>query len=347
VSGTLNLMNTLKDVAAALVAPGKGILAADESTRSANKRLQAVSIAETPLMRRVYRELFLTTPHVEKYLSGVILYEETFNDSIRSGVPFIDLLKQKEILVGIKVDQGTIPFGKDELTTDGLVGLPARLKAFKEKGADFAKWRAVIEIKGDELPTPAAVRENAVRLATYAKNCQDAGIVPILEPEVLLQGDHARSRAAEVITEALQEIFKEVSAQGVDPEALIIKSSMAVSGSDSGCKDKSFDVAEDTLTAFHDSVPEEVPGIVFLSGGQTAAGATANLQAIAERKESMWQLTFSFARALQGEALAYWAGEDENIPHAQQIFIKRLELVARARDGRYREEMEKEVEALL
>tara|TARA_B100000508_G_scaffold60333_1_gene46949 strand:+ start:11420 stop:12442 length:1023 start_codon:yes stop_codon:yes gene_type:complete len=340
-------MNTLKDVAAALVAPGKGILAADESTRSANKRLQAVSIAQTPLMRRVYREIFLTTPHIEKYLSGVILYEETFNDSIRSGVPFIDVLNQKGILVGIKVDEGTVPFGKDELTTEGLNGLPARLKAFKEKGAHFAKWRAVIEIKGDELPTPEAVRENAARLATYAKDCQASGIVPILEPEVLLQGNHARGRAAEVITEVLQEVFKEISAQGVDPEALIIKSSMAVSGSDSGCKDTPGQVAEDTLASFHASVPEEVPGIVFLSGGQTAEDATANLQAIAEHKETMWQLTFSFARALQGEALAHWAGEDENIPHAQDIFIKRLELVAAARDGRYREEIEKELQALL
>lgn len=340
-------MNTLKDVAAALVAPGKGILAADESTGSANKRLKAVGIAETPEMRRVYRELFLTTPNVEKYLSGVILYEETFNDAARSGVPFVDVLNQKGILVGIKVDQGTMPFGANELTTDGLSGLPERLKGYKEKGAHFAKWRAVIEIKDDELPTPAAVHENAVRLATYAKDCQAAGIVPILEPEVLLQGSHSRARAEEVITETLQEVFKEVSAQGADPECLIIKSSMAVSGSDSGCKDKAQDVAEDTLNAFHNSVPEEVPGIVFLSGGQTAEGATLNLQAIAERKETMWQLTFSFARALQGEALVHWAGEDANIPHAQHIFMKRLELVAAARDGRYREDMEEELQALL
>ena len=171
--------------------------------------------------------------------------------------------------------------------------------------------------------------------------------MPILEPEVLLQGTHSRNRAEEVIAETLQEVFKEVAAQGVDPEALIIKSSMAVSGSDSGCKDKPEDVAEDTLNAFHESVPEEVPGIVFLSGGQSARNATKNLQAIAERHETMWQLTFSYARALQGEALEYWAGEDKNIPHAQKIFMKRLELVARARDGRYREDMEEELQELL
>lgn len=340
-------MNTLKDIALQLVAPGKGILAADESTGSANKRLKAVGIAETPQMRRVYREVFLTTPNVEKYLSGVILYEETFNDSTRDGTPFVDVLNQKGILVGIKVDQGTVPFGSNELITEGLVGLPERLKVFKEKGAHFAKWRAVIEIKGDELPTPELLKESAVRLATYAKNCQEAGIVPMLEPEVLLQGSHSRARAQEVITEALQEVFKEVSAQGVDPEALIIKSSMAVSGSDSGCKDSSQDIAEDTLTAFHDSVPEEVPGIVFLSGGQTAQGATENLQAIAEQKETMWHLTFSFARALQGEALEHWSGDDAHIECAQKIFLKRLELVAAARDGRYREGMEDESHNLI
>ncbi|XKT75450.1 MAG: class I fructose-bisphosphate aldolase [Patescibacteria group bacterium UBA2103] len=340
-------MKNLKDVAAALVAPGKGILAADESTKSANKRLRSVGIAETPEMRRVYREVFLTAPQVEKYLSGVILYEETFNDHTRSGVSFIDLLNQKGILVGIKVDQGTAPFGKDELTTDGLEGLPGRLKGYKEKGAHFAKWRAVIEIKGDELPTAAALKENAGRLAQYAKDCQEAGIVPILEPEVLLQGNHTRARACEVITETLQAVFKEVVALGVDPEALIIKSSMAVSGSESHCKDRPHDVAEDTLAAFHDSVPEEVPGIVFLSGGQSAAQATENLQAIASRKETMWQLTFSYARALQGEALQAWAGKDENIPRAQQIFLKRLELVALARDGRYKEEMEDELSEIL
>ncbi|PCH66052.1 MAG: fructose-bisphosphate aldolase class I [Bacteroidetes bacterium] len=340
-------MNLLQDITAALVAPGKGILAADESTGSANKVLAAVGIAETPEMRRVYREVFLTTPQIEKHLSGVILYEETFNDHIRSGVPFIDVLNQKGILVGIKVDQGTRPFGAKELITDGLVGLPDRLKGFKEKGAHFAKWRAVITIEGDELPTSENIHEHAVSLATYAKNCQEAGIVPILEPEVLLQGDHTRARAEEVISEVLQEVFVEVAAQGVDPEALIIKSSMAVSGSDSGCKDTPQEVAEDTLDAFHTSIPEEVTGIVFLSGGQTASDATANLQAIAERKENMWQLTFSFARALQGEALAYWAGDDEKIAHAQKIFLKRLELVALARDGRYRDEMESELQELL
>jgi len=340
-------MNSLKDVALQLVAPGKGILAADESTKTANKRLASVGAPETPEMRRMYRKLFLNAPQVERYLSGVILYDETFNDVARDGTSFIDILNKKGILVGIKVDEGTIPFGGKEVVTEGLVGLPGRFAKYKEDGAHFAKWRAVIEIDGDELPTPEAVHENAVRLATYAKYCQEAGIVPMLEPEVLLQGSHSRSRASEVIAEALQEVFKEVVAQGVDPEALIIKSSMAVSGSDSCCKDTPQDVAEDTLDAFHSSVPEEVPGIVFLSGGQTAKGATANLQAIAEHKETMWHLTFSFAPALQGEALEHWAGEDANIEQAQKIFLKRLELVAAARDGRYREEMEEDLHNLI
>lgn len=340
-------MHVLKDIAATLLASGKGILAADESTGSANKRLRSVGIPETPEMRRVYREVFLTAPQVEKYLSGVILYEETFNDSTRAGIPFIEVLQQKGILVGIKVDAGTIPFGAREVITEGLSGLQQRLASFKERGASFTKWRSVIEIDGDELPTPALLKESAVRLGTYAKYCQEAGLVPILEPEVLLEGSHSRSRAQEVVVETLQEVFKEVAAQGVDPEALIIKSSMVLSGSNSECKDRPQDVAEDTLAAFHESVPEEVPGIVFLSGGQTPARAAANLQAIAEKRETMWHLTFSYARALQGEALEYWAGKDENISHAQAIFMKRLELVARARDGRYREEMEEELKALL
>lgn len=338
-------MNTLAAVAKKLVAPGKGILAADESTGSANKRLRAVGIPETPMMRKVYRELFLTTPGIEHHLSGVILYDETFADDTRDGTPFLTVLAQKGIFAGIKVDQGTVPFGAHEFVTEGLSGLPERLAEYKEKGAAFTKWRAVIEIIGDEFPSKEAIAENAKRLATYALNCQEAGLVPILEPEVMLAGKHSRARASEVIEEVLHAVFVEVAAQGADPEALIIKSSMAVSGRDSGCVDTPHAVAEDTLDAFHGSVPEEVPGIVFLSGGQSAAEATANLQAIAEMEETKWQLTFSFARALQGEALEVWAGEDANISRAQDVFYKRLELVAAARDGQYHKDMEAEVRA--
>lgn len=340
------MMKNLKDVAKELVAPGKGLLAADESTNSANKRLRSVGIPETPEMRRVYREVFLTTPGIEKYLSGVILYDETFTDKTRDGISFVELLEKKGIHPGIKVDTGTVPFGAHEVLTEGLEGLPERLREYREKGARFAKWRAVIEIKGDELPSKKKVHEDAVRLATYARYCQEADIVPILEPEVLLQGSHTRARASEVIEETLQEVFREIAAQGADPETLIIKSSMAVSGSDSSCIDSPEDVAEDTIAAFIASVPIEVPGIVFLSGGQSPKQATANLQAMG-RKQVPWKLTFSYARALQGEALQHWAGEDANIPSAQKIFMKRLELVAAARDGRYREEMEEELHELL
>ena len=340
-------MQTLRDVAQALVAPGKGILAADESTKSANKRLAAVGITETSLMRRVYREVFLTAPHIEKYLSGIILYEETFNDETRDGVSFIDVLSQKGIAVGIKVDQGTRALGAHEFITDGLEGLSERLREYKERGASFAKWRSVIVIDEDTLPSVEAVKKNAEGLAKYAKACQEAGIVPILEPEVLLQGSHTRARASEVIAEVLEEMIAECVLFGVDLEAMVIKSSMAVSGSESRCNDTPHDVAEDTLASFHESVPPEIPGIVFLSGGQTALDATENLQAIAEREETKWELTFSFARALQGKALSYWAGEDDRIPQAQKIFLKRLELVAAARDGRYRSDMEEELQALL
>lgn len=338
-------MRTLKDVARALVAPGKGILAADESTKSANKRLRSVGIPETGEMRRVYREVFLTAPGIERHLSGVILYDETFNDVTTSGKSFLEVLEEKGIYPGIKVDEGTVPFGGKELVTEGLSGLPERLKKYRGAGARFAKWRAVIAIEGDVLPTKELLRENAKRLGTYAKYCQEADIVPMLEPEVLLQGNHTRARAQEVIEETLHEVFREVAAQGVDPEALILKTSMALSGSESCCKDTPEEVAEDTIEALVKTVPVEVPGIVFLSGGQSAEQATENLQAMAT-KALPWELTFSYARALQGEALEYWGGEEARIPHAQKIFLKRLSLVCAARDGRYRSHMEEELHEL-
>lgn len=328
-------MSTIHDIARDLVLPGKGILAADESTKSANKRLASVGVPENPLMRRVYREVFLTTPGIGKYLSGVILYDETIRDSTRDGIPFTELLKKEGVYVGIKVDEGTVPFeGGDELVTEGLSGLAERLREYKEMGAVFAKWRAVIRIEGDELPTHKLILENADRLARYAAVCQVEGVVPIAEPEVLLAGDHTRARAAEVIAETLRALIDACEEHTVDLSALIIKSSMVVSGSDSCCTDSPEAVAEDTLASFHDAVPHEVPGIVFLSGGQEADEATDNLRAIAKMGPQPWQLTFSFARALQGEALEVWAGKDENIPQAQKVFMERLMKVARARDGR-------------
>lgn len=328
-------MSTIQDIARDLVAPGKGILAADESTGSANKRLASVGVPENALMRRVYREVFLSTPGIGKYLSGVILYDETIRDVTRDKVPFVDLLKKEGVHAGIKVDEGTIPFeGGDELVTEGLKGLAPRLREYKEMGAVFTKWRAVIRIRGDELPTRKAIEENADRLARYAAVCQAEGFVPIAEPEVLLEGDHSRARAGEVIAETLSVLIDACCQHNVDLSGFIIKSSMAVSGSESHCTDTPEMVAEDTLAAFHESVPEEVAGIVFLSGGQEADQATDNLRAIAAQGPHPWQITFSFARALQGEALQVWKGEDANIPAAQNVFMDRLEKVARARDGR-------------
>lgn len=341
-------MESLYKVAQDLVAPGKGILAADESTPSANKRLRAVGIPETPEMRRVYRELFTTAPGIEPYLGGVILYEETLVDSTRDGVPFPKLLRERGIHPGIKVDMGTEPFGDDgEVITHGLEGLAGRLKKYKELGATFAKWRAVIRIEGDKLPTDAFLKESATRLCKYAKTCQREGFVPIVEPEVLLEGDHTRARAAEVIEEALAILVAEVVEQHVDPRALLIKSSMALSGSDSGCHDTTEEVATDTLHAFHEAVPDSIAGIVFLSGGQSEAQATLNLQTIASKGPQPWPLTFSYARALQQEALHIWKGEDKNIPKAQEVFLKRLELVSKASRGEYDVSMEEDIHKLI
>ncbi len=331
-------MNDIQTIARDIVAVGKGLLAADESVHTANKRLTDNGIDPNEEMRRQYRELFLTAPDVEKYLSGVILFEETLGQSTGDGTPFSKLLSGKGIIPGIKVDKGTEPFddSPDELITNGLIGLPERLVPFYEHGARFTKWRAVIRIDGDTLPTSHAILENAKRLASYAHDAQVAGFVPILEPEVLLEGNHSILRAKEVITEALRTVFTAMDDHPIDKASLIIKTSMVLSGSTSGKTDAPEEVAEHTLDALIASVPADVPGIVFLSGGQSPDQATDNLRAIArlaKEKKAPWSLTFSYARALQSEALAVWQGKKENVPQAQDVFIARLYRVSEASLG--------------
>lgn len=335
-------MHTLTHIAQELVAPGKGILAADESTGTANKRLRSVGVEETAEMRRAYREVFLAAPGIAQHLSGVILYDETIRDATSSGAPFWRVLRDQGIHVGIKVDTGTVPFDRSEVeeVTEGLEGLEDRLAEYKKFNATFAKWRAVIRIQGDEYPTQDAIVENASRLAVYARLCQEAGIVPILEPEVLLEGDHTRARAAEVITETLDACVRAAQNHDVDLSAMLIKSSMALSGSDSACADTAEHVAIDTVDALKASVPADIPGIVFLSGGQEAAQAVGNLNAIAQIADTPWELTYSFARALQGEALQVWSGKEENIEAAQRVFLARLKTAAHARGGTYDVAME-------
>lgn len=331
-------MTDLVAIARAMVMDGKGILAADESVNSATKRLAEYGIATGPEMRRQFRDLFLGAPGIEEFLSGVILFSETLEQKGNDGKLFPESLVSRGVLPGIKVDLGTEPIapGSKELITQGLLDLPERLAAYKNLGARFTKWRAVITIEGDALPSASAVHENAKRLAHYAKEVQSAGLVPILEPEVLYEGTHSRKRSAAVIQEVLGALFSVLDEQSVDRASIILKTSMALSGKESGKRDTADEVAEDTVTALVASVPRQVAGIIFLSGGQTPDQATDNLRAIARRAREVsapWPLTFSYARALQEEALEAWKGKEENVEAARAVFLSRLAKVSAAAQG--------------
>lgn len=331
-------MNNLHETAEKLVATGKGLLAADESVHTADKRLIEHNITTSSEMRRQYRNLFLAAPGIEQYLSGVIFFEETLGQAADDGTAFPSLLSEKGIIPGIKVDKGTeaMEESPDELITNGLIGLDERLVSYRAQGARFTKWRAVIRIDGDRLPSSQALLENAKRLASYAHLAQEAGLVPVLEPEVLLEGNHSRLRAKEVITEALNAVFAAVDDQSVDRGALLIKTSMALSGSESGRTDTPEEVAESTLETLVAAIPADVPGVVFLSGGQSSDQATDNLRAIARlagEKNAPWPLTFSYARALQGEALTAWQGKEDQVAAAREIFLARLVKVSAASQG--------------
>lgn len=328
-------MIDLHERALALMAKGKGLLAADESVHTADARLASYGIEIGEEMRRKDRELFLGTPGIEAYLSGVILFDETVDQKSDESVVFPELLSKHGIMPGIKVDEGTEPIAESskETITGGLIGLPERLAAYAERGLGFTKWRAVIRIDGERLPTRLALVENAKRLATYALTAQRACLVPIIEPEVLMDGRHSRLRAKAVIMETLKTVFAALEDQAVDISSVIVKTSMAVSGTKSGKKDTPDEVAADTLEALIAAVPKKVPGIVFLSGGQTPDQATDNLSAIcalSRQTGGAWPLSFSFSRALQEEALAAWQGKEENVPAARALFLNRLKNVSRA-----------------
>ncbi|MBU2104076.1 fructose-bisphosphate aldolase class I [Patescibacteria group bacterium] len=329
-------MTNLSDTAQQLVAQGKGILAADESFSTADKRLVEYGIEPSEEMRRQFRDMLLGTPGLEQYLSGVILYEETLDQKADSGVPFPELLSSEHIFPGIKVDLGLdeFPDSPEETITKGLLGLPERLATYRDTyGARFTKWRAAIRIEGDRLPTSGMLVENAKRLASYAYEVQKAGMVPMVEPEVLLEGAHSRLRAREVVETTLHVLFDALTDQNVDLSGVILKTSMVLSGSKSGRTDTPEEVAEDTLAVLLAAVPKEVPGIVFLSGGQGPDQATANLAAISARAKELnapWPLTFSYARALQEEALSIWKGKEENQEQARAVFIERLKKVQAA-----------------
>jgi fructose-bisphosphate aldolase, class I len=327
-------MNDLSSTARRMVAAGKGILAADESVASADKRLTAYGIEPSEEIRRQYRDLFLAAPGMEDYVSGVILHEETLGQASADGTPFAKLLADKGVLPGIKVDEGLEPFpeSEDETITNGLIGLPQRLARYRlEHATSFTKWRATIRIDGTRLPTPTAIYENARRLAQYAYAVQQAGMVPMVEPEVLLDGVHSRVRSREVLTQTLSALMTALNDQAVDLGALILKTGMVISGSNNERTDTPQEVAADTLAVLMETVPREMPGIVFLSGGQGTDQATDNLIAIraeAKKLAAPWPLTFSYARALQDEALTIWQGKPENVEAARSAFIARLRRVA-------------------
>jgi fructose-bisphosphate aldolase, class I len=331
----------LETVAQAMVAEGKGVLAADESMGTIKRRFDSIKIESNENNRRAYREMLFTTKGLEEAISGVILFDETIRTAASDGTPFPQLLAKKGILPGIKVDKGPveIPAFPGETVTEGLDGLRARVKEYRELGAKFAKWRAVITI-GDGIPTYTCLEANAHALARYAALCQEGGLVPIVEPEVLLDGNHTIERCQEVTEQTLKVTFTALFLHRVHLEGMILKPSMVVSGKDSPRQAGVEEVAERTLRCLKRTVPAAVPGIAFLSGGQSAVSATEHLNAMNKLGPHPWQVSFSYARALQDPALKAWKGEAANVGAAQKIFYHRAKMNGAARRGGYTKKME-------
>ncbi len=331
------LIETVKN----LMAPGKGILAADESAGTVEKRFNPIHLENTEDNRRAFRELFFTAPGISKYISGIILFDETIHQTASDGRTFVSVLQQEQIIPGIKVDQGTeaMPQSPQEKVTKGLEGLPARLSAYYNLGARFAKWRAVITI-AEGLPTQENIDSNANTLAEYAKDCQEAGIVPIVEPEVMMDGIHSLERCQEVTMRVHQALFKALAAHGVVLEGIVLKSNMVISGKDAPEQASVQQVAQATLETFLQTIPHNIGGVVFLSGGQSEKLATEHLNEMHQRKDLPWPLTFSYARALQDSATKVWSGNPQHFPAAQEVFIMRAKLNSLALTGQYRPDME-------
>jgi len=334
----------LREVANALVVDGKGILAADESAGTIRKRFDSINLETTDENARAYREMLFTTEGAEEFISGVILFDATIRQSTSDGVPFTELLSSKGIIPGIKVDKGAKPLAKapGETVTEGLDGLRARLEEYRGMGARFAKWRAVYTIAEDGRPSEYAIWTNAHALARYAALCQETGLVPIVEPEVLMDGTHTIQRAFDVTSRVLQTVFTELTDQRVDFEGMLLKPNMVLSGYEAAEKASHDQVADETLRCFYRHVPAAVPGIVFLSGGQSDEDATANLDAMNRRGPHPWKLSFSYGRALQAPALKAWGGKPENVPAAQRAYYHRAKLNGAAARGQYDPAMERE-----
>jgi len=331
----------LQAIAEALVAPGKGILAADESTGTIEKRFDSIGIESTEGQRRAYRHMLFTTAGVEEYISGVIMYDETIRQSGGDGTPFAQLLAAKGIVPGIKVDKGAkaLANAPGEKVTEGLDGLRERLNEYAALGAKFTKWRAVIAI-GPGIPSQYCTWTNAHALARYAALSQEAGLVPIVEPEVLMDGDHDIETALRVTSRVQNAVFTELHDQRVELEGMLLKPNMVLSGYD--CPEQASDeeVAERTLHCLRHNVPSAVPGIVFLSGGQSDEDATARLNVMNARGPHPWELSFSYGRALQAPSLKAWGGDPERVDAGQRAFYHRAKMNGAARSGLYAPAME-------
>jgi fructose-bisphosphate aldolase class I len=334
----------LENTAKELVPEGKGLLAADESFGTIEKRFNAVGIESSEESRRQYREMLFSTGGIGEYLSGVILFDETIRQNASDGTPLPEVLESQGIIPGIKVDKSTValPLSPSEKYTQGLDGLRERLEEYVQMGARFTKWRAVITI-GDGLPTVKCIEANARALALYAAFSQEAGLVPIVEPEVLIDGNHSIERSAEVNEWTLKSTFQALYEQGVHLEGTLLKPNFVINGKDAPEQASVEEVARYTIECLRRSVPAAVPGIVLLSGGQSDVDATAHLNAMNQMYDDLpWEISFSWARALQGSPMETWGGDEANVEEAQRIFHHRTRMASAARNGEYSKEMEQE-----
>jgi fructose-bisphosphate aldolase, class I len=333
----------LHGIAESIVADGKGILAADESDSTIKKRFDSIGVDSTEETRRAYRELLFTTEGVEKFIGGVILFDETIRQKTADGTPFPELLRSKGVVPGIKVDTGAKPLAlaEGETVTEGLDGLRDRLAEYHQLGARFAKWRATITI-GKDIPSEYCIWTNAHALARYAALCQESGLVPIVEPEVLMDGDHSLERSFEVTSRTLHAVFTELRDQRVQPEGILLKPNMVLPGYDGAAQASDEEIAHETVRCFTRHVPAAVPGIVFLSGGQSEEEATRRLNAMNAMGPHPWKLSFSYGRALQAATLKAWGGHDENVDAAQRAYHHRAKMNSLAQLGKYSPELEQE-----
>jgi fructose-bisphosphate aldolase class I len=340
------MANNLEETARALVAPGKGILAADESDGTIKKRFDSIGVESTEDSRRAYRDMLFTTEGAADHISGVILYDETIRQDAADGTPFPKLLESQGVIPGIKVDKGAkdLANAPDEKVTEGLDGLRERLNEYRELGARFTKWRAVITI-GKGIPSEYCLWTNAHALARYGALSQEAGLVPIIEPEVLMDGDHSIETAFDVTSRTLHAVFTELRDQKVWFEQMLLKPNMVLSGYEASNRAGIQEVAEQTVRCFRRHVPAAVPGIVFLSGGQSDEDATAHLNAMNAMGPHPWELSFSYGRALQAPALKAWSGTAENVAAGQAAYLHRAKMNGLARSGSYSPDLEEKVAA--